>query len=137
MIEYKGHKVYMDGQYPSIFLNGKNSHVHRLEWIFHNGEIPVGSIIHHKNENKLDWNIDNLDCLTRSEHLHIHKPTMNRRHTRVTCKRDTLNLSEIIHCNSVKDASRVTGVASQNISDIINGKRYKVKGWTFEMGWTL
>ena len=39
---YDGHKVYMNGKYPAIFLNGKNVHVHRLEWEKYNGEIPKG-----------------------------------------------------------------------------------------------
>ena len=57
---YDGHKVYMNGDYPAIFLNGKNAHVHRLEWIKHQGEIPEGFVVHHKDENKLNWNIENL-----------------------------------------------------------------------------
>lgn len=28
---YEGHKVYMNGKYPAIYLNGKSVHVHRLE----------------------------------------------------------------------------------------------------------
>ena len=27
MIFYEGHKVYMNGEYPAIFLNGKNQHI--------------------------------------------------------------------------------------------------------------
>ena len=37
---YDGHKVYMNGDYPAVCLNGKNYHIHRLEWIKHFGEIP-------------------------------------------------------------------------------------------------
>ena len=54
MIFYDGHKVYMNGKYPAICLNGQNQHVHRLEWEKHNGKIPEGFIVHHKDENKLN-----------------------------------------------------------------------------------
>lgn len=40
MIFYDGHKVYMNGKYPAIFLNGQNQHIHRLEWEKYNGKIP-------------------------------------------------------------------------------------------------
>ena len=26
---FEGHRVYMDGEYPAVFLDGKNTHVHR------------------------------------------------------------------------------------------------------------
>lgn len=73
---YEGHKVYMNGRYPAIFFNGKNVHVHRLEWIKHHGEIPDGFVIHHKDENKLNWNIDNLELISRGEHLLKHRETL-------------------------------------------------------------
>lgn len=70
---YDGHKVYMDGKYPAIFLDGKNKHIHRLEWIKHNGEIPKNCIIHHKDEDKTNWNIENLEMINRSTHVLKHQ----------------------------------------------------------------
>ena len=70
---YDGMKVYMNGDYPAVFINGKNQHIHRLEWIKHHGEIPKGCIIHHKDEDKTNWHIDNLELLKRSEHVMKHQ----------------------------------------------------------------
>lgn len=78
MIFYEGHKVYMNVNYPAIFLNGQNQHVHRLEWIKHNGEIPKGYIVYHKDENKLNWDVDNLELLSRYEHIKKHKNVVKR-----------------------------------------------------------
>ena len=48
---------------------------HRRVWFEHNGAIPLGAIVHHKNENKLDNSIDNLELhLSRSEHMKEHYP---------------------------------------------------------------
>ena len=69
---FEGHRVYMDGEYPAVFLDGKNTHVHRLEWIKHFGAIPDGFVIHHKNEDETDWNISNLELLSRKDHLATH-----------------------------------------------------------------
>ena len=74
---YEGHKVYMNGEYPAIFLHGKNQHVHRLEWMKHHGEIPDGCVIHHKDEDKTNWNIDNLELISRSNHVLKHQCVMH------------------------------------------------------------
>lgn len=42
-------------------------------WEKNNGEIPCGSIIHHKDRNPSNDDIDNLECLTRAEHLKEHR----------------------------------------------------------------
>lgn len=136
MVKYRGHKVYMDGDYPAIYL-GRNVHLHRLVWIENHGDIPKGCVIHHKDENKLNWDIENLEMLTRSEHLKCHGSTMNRRATKVTGRRETDGLTEIHHFHSVKGASEFTGAYMQNISRVINGKSKTANGWYFERGWTL
>lgn len=46
--------------------------LHRYIWEKNNGPIKKGYIIHHKDENKENNNIDNLECLTRSEHQRKH-----------------------------------------------------------------
>ena len=48
---YNGHKVYMNGNYPAIYLDGKN----------------------HKDFNRGNWSLDNLEMLTRAEHIKCHK----------------------------------------------------------------
>lgn len=74
---YEGHKVYMNGDYPAIFLEGKSVHVHRLEWIKHHGEIPEGFIVHHKDENKLNWEIENLELISRGDHVLRHSESLH------------------------------------------------------------
>lgn len=54
-----------------------NSHsLHRIIWIFHNGAIPPAMQIHHKNHNKSDNRIENLDLLTSNEHGKSHRGYM-------------------------------------------------------------
>lgn len=45
---------------------------HRVVWQEHFGEIPRGSIIHHKNEIKTDNRIENLELMSRLEHTRHH-----------------------------------------------------------------
>lgn len=50
-------------------------YLHRLVWEFYKGPIPSGYTIHHKNSNKADNRIENLELLSRSEHAKLHWPT--------------------------------------------------------------
>ena len=45
---------------------------HVLVWERHYGPVPPGSEIHHRNGNKLDNRIKNLQLLTRLEHKRLH-----------------------------------------------------------------
>lgn len=53
--------------------NGTPVKEHRQVWIDHHGEIPPGYIIHHKNRNRSDNRIDNLEMMTPKEHLLEHQ----------------------------------------------------------------
>ena len=44
--------------------------LHRMVFIHYNGEIPKGYCIHHKDGNKGNNDISNLECVRRSEHSH-------------------------------------------------------------------
>ncbi len=61
-------------------MTGKKSFFHRLIWEKENGAIPKGFDIHHKDGNKLNNAIDNLDCLSHSEHLSIHMKANKKLH---------------------------------------------------------
>ena len=42
--------------------------MHRYVWEFYNGKIPKGYELHHKNKDKTDNRISNLELYTKSEH---------------------------------------------------------------------
>ena len=47
-------------------------YVHRLEWYKHHGPIPDGYHVHHKDGNRKNWHIDNLELLTAAGHVRQH-----------------------------------------------------------------
>lgn len=130
VVFYEGHKVYMNGEYPAIFLNGKNNHIHRLEWVKHYGEIPKNCIIHHKDHNELNWNIDNLEMLDRSHHIYEHKNIVHRKGVKVIA----IKGDERFEFNSIEDASYYCGTYPSNIQRIFKGKQKTAKGWMFIKG---
>lgn len=53
-------------------INGKRKRLHVYMWERENGEIPAGYEIHHKDHNKNNNEIDNLEMLTEKEHQRRH-----------------------------------------------------------------
>lgn len=70
---YNGYKVYMNGKYPAICIDGKNQYLHRYVWEQANGPIPKNMVVHHKDFNRGNWELNNLELLTRAEHITLHK----------------------------------------------------------------
>ena len=58
--------------YERFKFKNKPILVHRYIWEQLNGKIPDGYHIHHKDENKLNNSIDNLECISASEHAKLH-----------------------------------------------------------------
>ena len=127
MIKYKGHKVYMNGEYPAIFLNGKNVHVHRLVWIDHYGDIPKNCVIHHKDENKLNWDISNLELLTRSNHVCKHRDVCHRPPIRVSAIKDGVKLI----FDSIEICAKECNTHTSSINRVFKGKQKQSNGYVF------
>ena len=73
--------------YFSRVDNGKQSSLHRAVWEHHHGPIPPDHHVHHKDENPLNNDIANLECLPRAEHLRLHWDDAKREWARENVKR--------------------------------------------------
>lgn len=66
-----------DGHYRILgWKNGKAKHQYaaRMIWEYYNGKIEGDLILHHKDFNKLNNNLDNLELLSNSKHNQVHYP---------------------------------------------------------------
>lgn len=66
-------------------IGEKRKRLHVYMWEKHNGKIPDGYDVHHKDHDKMNNEINNLELLTRSEHLRKHALEMTderRQHLR-------------------------------------------------------
>jgi hypothetical protein len=61
--------------------DGYRTLLHRDIWEFHNGKIPEGWDIHHRDEDKTHNEISNFECLPKSEHTKLYSPH-NNQHTK-------------------------------------------------------
>jgi len=73
-IVWNGNKYTLttDGYYRRT--DGNRELLHRDIWAFNYGEIPVGYDVHHKDENKSNNAVDNLELLTTEDHTRLHNP---------------------------------------------------------------
>lgn len=70
---YERHKVkFKHKKYPYIYLNGTTKYVHVIVWEKIHGKKPKGYDIHHKDFDKTNWEEDNLEPLSQSDHQRIH-----------------------------------------------------------------
>lgn len=58
--------------YKIISIHKKEFREHRMIWEEINGKIPEGFVIHHKDHNRSNNDIDNLELMSRSEHAKLH-----------------------------------------------------------------
>uniref|UniRef100_A0A6M3LXM7 Putative homing endonuclease n=1 Tax=viral metagenome TaxID=1070528 RepID=A0A6M3LXM7_9ZZZZ len=55
--------------------NGTRTTMPRARWVWEqaNGPIPDGYVVHHKDENKENDSLDNLELMTREDHTFYHR----------------------------------------------------------------
>jgi len=76
VVEYNGHRFVKDakrGYYlSSKCIDGRRRHLHRYVWELYNGPVPGGYEVHHKDENKDNNDIGNLEPLPKNRHTKHH-----------------------------------------------------------------
>ena len=146
---YDGHLINFSSSsgYPTICVSGKNVLLHRYVWEKYYGTIPTGFEIHHKDKNRKNYSISNLELIDVIEHHSQHaidhglgKGNKGKRKDHVSgfCREIrpiiAFNAIEILWFNSISEASRMLGVREADISRILRGMRKTAKGWGFVDG---
>ena len=72
-VMYDGVK-FTQSEYGYYRATGREKHIslHRYKWLKEVGKIPNGCDIHHKDRDKTNNKISNLECLSKSEHTKKH-----------------------------------------------------------------
>ena len=68
------------------YFSNQHTRLHRKVWEYYNGTIPKGYHIHHKDDNRSNNQIENLDILPSSEHLSMH----SKRPERIATSRESI-----------------------------------------------
>lgn len=73
--EFLGERFYLCGNY----FQHKGKRLHRVVWEHSNGAIPKGYHVHHKDADRTNNNLDNLELIDGKEHMNMHAKTNARR----------------------------------------------------------
>jgi len=74
--KFCGKTVYISkNHYPCIRIKNRKFAIHRIVWSNAYGSIPDGCVVHHKDENILNFQLSNLQMMTNQEHLRHHNKT--------------------------------------------------------------
>lgn len=67
-------RVFMHGRYPAVSIHGKKYHIHRLiaEWEIVGATLPRGMSVHHKDGDRLNARLDNLEVINQADHVRRH-----------------------------------------------------------------
>lgn len=128
------------GWYLTLVLNNglgehKTCRVHRLVWESFVGDIPNGYVVHHKDDDKQNNHLENLQLVSTMDHHKIHlaeHPEMidsmrnyNKYVRPKTVCQYSLDGSFVAKYNSAKEAFVNTGVCARNILQVCNKTEYQ------------
>lgn len=127
-------KLMRNGYYmTSAQYNGKIYYFmeHRVIWVWNNGAIPDGMVINHKDYNRANNDINNLEVVTQKENTEYSRCHFNPCRGEKSPKANLTNkqanavktLSEKLGW-SINDISCFTGIKKHNVCRLLNGTRY-------------
>ena len=127
-------KLMRNGYYmTSAQYDGKTYYFmeHRVIWVWHNGAIPEGLVINHKDYNRANNALDNLEIMTQKENTAYskknHRPPRGERSGKAQLTNAQATAIKTIAkvCGwSTSVIENITGVKAYNIRRIIKGDRY-------------
>jgi len=95
--------------YLQVSIFGKKYYVHRLIYVYNNGEIPRNMVIDHKDQDKLNNNISNLRCITHGQNGQNWNPkgytyTRGKYWARITVNKKKISLGRFETKQEASDA---------------------------------
>mgnify|MGYP001582106505 CR=1 FL=1 len=72
MVLFQKRKFYSSGSYCRCSDRQGEQYLHRAVWVKEKGKIPKGHHIHHKDGDRLNNSIENLECVSASVHGRNH-----------------------------------------------------------------
>lgn len=116
--------------YQHVELHGhagaKGSLVHRLVMGAFVGPCPDGFQVNHKNGDKRDNRIENLEYLTPGDNLQHSRDTLRNRHGAKLTESDVLKIRELVRTGvSQREIARRFGVVQGVIGHIVAGRTWR------------
>lgn len=113
--------------------------LHQVLAVYHFGKECIGMTVNHKNGNKEDNRIDNLELMTLSDNVkHQHRIGLafdqrkSNKETSIKVLGTNIETGESLTFKSIGEASRATNSDRAHISKCIKGKQRQTNGYTWK-----
>lgn len=114
----------MNKKYPTTQVNKKQLREHRYVMEQHLGRKLLSSeIVHHKNDNKHDNRIENLEILNRSQHLNLHRKNYIHYQKYHISKKEIKKMKEEFKTLSLRELSELYNIGIGTIQRLIGKKQ--------------
>lgn len=129
-VVWNGRRWWLNGGY---YCNRRGELLHRAIYAAAHGPIPPGVDIHHKDGDKTNNALANLEAVTRSQHLHRHRPRGWRSWGREKRQRETLRQWQWKEpyeraCDQCGETFSTTGTRSRFCSAACRARNYRATG---------
>lgn len=122
-IAYVGNVYFVRDNKTGYYLSHKHGiRLHRYIWQIHNGFIPSGHHIHHKDHNKSNNEISNLELISASEHMSLHMTEERRAWARGNLNRNAR--PKAIEWHKSKEGRAWHSEHGKNVSKNMKKKEY-------------
>lgn len=121
------------GNYLGFTINKKTKYVHILVYETFVGTIPKGYQINHKDENKHNNCVWNLETITPSQNVNYGKRNeKDAEHKIKPIEQYTVNGEFVYEYKGSRDAERKTGISQSNICKCCKGKVKTAGGYVWK-----
>lgn len=102
--------------YKTIQVNKKQVRYHRYLMEKHlNRKLNFNELVHHINGNIFDNRIENLELVTRSEHMKEHPEILRKSLEKITLKLDIIKIKELYKTMSIQKVAKYFNVSAMSI----------------------
>lgn len=109
-----GYRRFYLPKHPTAAKDGEVRE-HRMVWYDAYGEIPAGHDIHHKNGDRLDNRLENLECISHGDHTRHHGWLLKWRATHTPWNAGTKTWEEFVCGVCGKDFKRPIGTRKNSL----------------------
>lgn len=113
--------------YGRVKIRGKQVMAHRIIWEAFNGQIPEGLEINHKDSNKKNNALENLEVVTKSQnakHGWVAKPAPRGIGRKMLSTQSVKEIKELMKKKSIREISKMFSVSYSCIAHIKSGRNH-------------
>jgi hypothetical protein len=116
-VEHNGVRYYL--MRHGYYMNARGAYLHRVVWAEANGVIPWRHQVHHKNKDRGDNRLENLECMHVTDHMRLHGREPKKKSNR------SFGPAECTECGKAFEKTRPTSLRCSRACTVKAGNRLR------------